>query len=113
MGDARPKTSPEQWLVLQRSAGVDSIEGYTEFLAIEEHFLLKEGPEFLLPISIVGKDFCSGSILVQLPLEADSGRIELGFPGQGSSTTRCPGMIFCDRKIREKKAYTVNGQIWH
>lgn len=56
-----------------KSVGVESIEGYTEFLVIEERFLATNGQDWYLPIAIVGKDADHGTKLVELPLEADSG----------------------------------------
>ena len=53
--------------------GVPSIEGYTEYLTIEDRFLAKRGEQLLLPVSIVGKDRRHDTALVQLPSEADSG----------------------------------------
>ena len=55
------------------SVGVDSVEGYTEFLAIEERFLWSNGKDWYLPVAVVGKDSTHKTTLVELPLEADSG----------------------------------------
>lgn len=56
-----------------KAVGVPSIEGHTEYLAIEERFLVPRGGELLLPVLPVGRDRRYNTVLVQLPLEADSG----------------------------------------
>jgi hypothetical protein len=53
--------------------GVASIEGYSEFLTLEERFLVKRDGRYFLPVLIVGKDRQHNTLLVQLPYEADSG----------------------------------------
>jgi hypothetical protein len=53
--------------------GVSSIEGHTEYLTIEERFLVKRNGRYLLPVSLIGKDRRHNTLLVQLPYEADSG----------------------------------------
>ncbi len=56
-----------------RSVGVESVEGFTEFLAIEDRFLVNNGRDWYLPIAVVGKDRSQNTSLVELPFEADSG----------------------------------------
>ena len=56
-----------------KSVGVPSIEGFMEYLSIEERFLVREGDQYLLPVRRVGKDRTHNTALVQLPVEADSG----------------------------------------
>ena len=55
------------------SIGIESVEGYTEFLAIEEKFLVSNGLDWYLPVAVVGKDSAHKTALVELPFEADSG----------------------------------------
>jgi hypothetical protein len=56
-----------------KAIGIESIEGHTEYLAIEEKFLVRNGDGFLLSVSLVGRDRRNKTVLVQLPVEADSG----------------------------------------
>jgi hypothetical protein len=56
-----------------KTIGVRTVEGHTEYLAIEERFLDRQNGEYLLPVRVVGRDAKQGLTLVQLPLEADSG----------------------------------------
>jgi hypothetical protein len=56
-----------------KAVGVPSVEGHSEFLSIEERFLVKRNGSFLLPVKVVGADPRHGTSLVELPLEADSG----------------------------------------
>ena len=56
-----------------KSIGIDSVEGYAEYLSIEEKFLVNNGQNWLLPVAVVGKDRDHGTSLVELPFEADSG----------------------------------------
>jgi hypothetical protein len=53
--------------------GVASIEGHSEYLTIDERFLVKRHNRYLLPVRIIGKDRQHDTLLVQLPYEADSG----------------------------------------
>jgi len=56
-----------------KAVGVGSIEGYTEYLTIEERFLIPRGNACLLPVQLIGRDRRYNTALVQLPVEADSG----------------------------------------
>jgi hypothetical protein len=56
-----------------KAVGVKSIEGHTEYLAIEERFLVLRGNAYLLPVRLIGRDRRYNTALVQLPVEADSG----------------------------------------
>ncbi len=56
-----------------KAVGVASIEGFVEFLSIEDRFLVTQGHEFLLPVRVIGRDKKYDTVLVQLPVEADSG----------------------------------------
>jgi hypothetical protein len=56
-----------------KTVGVASIEGYTEYLSIEERFLVLRGNDYLLPVRLIGRDPRHHTALIQLPVEADSG----------------------------------------
>jgi hypothetical protein len=56
-----------------KAVGVGSIEGHTEYFTIEERFLLRRGEAWLLPVQLIGRDRRYDTVLVQLPVEADSG----------------------------------------
>jgi hypothetical protein len=56
-----------------KTIGIESIEGFKEYLAIEQRFLKFNGQDWYLPIIIVGKDSDHNTALIELPLEADSG----------------------------------------
>lgn len=55
------------------AVGVASVEGFTEYLTIEDRFLVVRGTDRLLPVWLVGWDPRHKTALVQLPVEADSG----------------------------------------
>lgn len=55
------------------AVGVKSIEGHTEYLTIEERLLVKRKGEYYLPVGVIGQDKTHATVLVQLPVEADSG----------------------------------------
>mgnify|MGYP000092791580 CR=1 FL=1 len=56
-----------------KAIGIASIEGFTEYLTIEDRFLVDQDGEFFLPVRLVGKDNQHKTALIQLPVEADSG----------------------------------------
>jgi hypothetical protein len=56
-----------------KTIGVASIEGHTEYLAIDERFLVLRDGAYLLPVQLLGRDRRYETALVQLPVEADSG----------------------------------------
>lgn len=56
-----------------KTVGVQTVEGRKEFFSIEDRFLAKRGEDYLLPVFVIGKDKHRQMVLVQLPLEADSG----------------------------------------
>ncbi len=56
-----------------KTVGIESVEGYNEYLSIEERFLAKRCDEMRLPVSVIGQDRKQGIVLIQLPVEADSG----------------------------------------
>lgn len=56
-----------------KTVGVPSIEGHTEYLTIEERFLVRRDNAYLLPVRLIGRDRRFDTVLVQLPVEADSG----------------------------------------
>ncbi len=56
-----------------KSIGVRSAEGFFEYLAIEEGFLVPKDNSYLLPVRLIARDPAHKTALVQLPVEADSG----------------------------------------
>lgn len=56
-----------------KAVGVPSVEGHTEYLVVEDRFLIERDGERYLAVGVVGKDYRQGLTLVQLPFEADSG----------------------------------------
>jgi hypothetical protein len=56
-----------------KTVGVQSIEGYAEYLSLEEKFLVRRGEAYFLDVRLVGRDRRHNTALVQLPYEADSG----------------------------------------
>lgn len=56
-----------------KTVSVESVEGYTEYLTIEERFLVKRSGKQLLSVRIVARDDTHNTVLIQLPIEADSG----------------------------------------
>lgn len=52
---------------------VSSVEGHKEYLALEERFLVRHEDDYLLPVRIIAQDRAQDIVLVQLPVEADSG----------------------------------------
>ncbi len=56
-----------------KTIGVDSIEGHTEYLSIEEGFLVPKDGGLLLAVRLVARDPRHQTVLIQLPVEADSG----------------------------------------
>jgi hypothetical protein len=56
-----------------KTVGVTTIEGSTEYLIIEERFLVHQDDAYLLPVRQVHSDPVHKTVLVQLPVEADSG----------------------------------------
>ena len=56
-----------------KTVGIAGATGNTEYLAIEEKFLVHEDGESFLPVLVIGYDARYNTALVQLPYEADSG----------------------------------------
>jgi hypothetical protein len=56
-----------------KSVAVGSVEGYCEYLVIEERFLSCVGADWFMPVSVIGKDTEQKTTLIELPVEADSG----------------------------------------
>jgi hypothetical protein len=56
-----------------KEVGVQSIEGHKEYLAIEARFLIPSGGGWFLPVRTIARDPRHNTVLVQLPVEADSG----------------------------------------
>jgi hypothetical protein len=69
------------------SVGIDSVEGYKEYLAIEEQFLVTNGPDSFLAIAVVGKDITNNTTLIELPFEADSGAKRVWVPNEEVTST--------------------------
>jgi hypothetical protein len=74
-----------------KAVGVKSIEGHTEYLAIEERFLVRRGKSFLLPVRLIGRDPRHKTALVQLPVEADSGANRVWVKGE--TVTEAPDEV--------------------
>jgi len=74
-----------------KAVGVASIEGHTEYLAIEERFLVPRDGSYLLPVRLVGRDRRYHTALVQLPFEADSGANRVWV--RGDSLTDAPDEV--------------------
>src|SRR5437667_537839 len=70
--------------------GVSSVEGYTEYLTIEERFLVHRDGEFYLPVQVVGNDAQHGTALIQLPYEADSGANRIWVEEDALNPTEIP-----------------------
>ena len=70
-----------------KAIGIESIEGHNEYLAIEEKFLVRKGDGYLLSVSLVGRDRRNRTVLVQLPVEADSGANRVWVSEQALSPT--------------------------
>jgi hypothetical protein len=62
--------------------GVASLEGHSEYLTIEERFLVRRGNDYLLPVRLIGRDRRYNTALVQLPVEADSGANRVWVKGE-------------------------------
>lgn len=56
-----------------KSVGISGAHGQMEFIAIEDRFLVPRNDTSLLPVHIISEDRRNKQLLVQLPVEADSG----------------------------------------
>ncbi|MFO0967990.1 MAG: hypothetical protein U0793_20725 [Gemmataceae bacterium] len=56
-----------------KAIGISSVEGYSEYLVVEERFLVHRDDGVYLPVILVGWDRRQNLALAQLPYEADSG----------------------------------------
>jgi hypothetical protein len=65
-----------------KAVEVESIEGHTENLSIEDRFLVRRGDNYLLPVRLIGRDRRYNTALVQLPVEADSGANRVWVKGE-------------------------------
>ena len=70
-----------------KAVGVASIEGFVEFLSIEDRFLVTQGHECFLPVRVIGRGKKYDTVLVQLPVEADSGANRIWVSDQALSPT--------------------------
>lgn len=57
----------------ERTVAVANFHGRKEYLRIEASYLRQEGDQTYLPVGFIYEHPASGSILIELPLEADSG----------------------------------------
>jgi hypothetical protein len=57
----------------ERTVAVVNIHGRKEFLRIEGSYLRCEGGKFYLPVGYIYEHPESDSVLIELPMEADSG----------------------------------------
>ena len=65
-----------------KAIGVQSVEGFAEFFTIEDRFLVEKNGDYLLPVRVIGKDPRYGTLLIQLPVEADSGANRVWISGE-------------------------------
>jgi hypothetical protein len=66
----------------ERTVAVANIHGRKEFLRIEDSYLRREGEKIFLPVGFIYEHPASGSVLIELPLEADSGVRRMFVPRQ-------------------------------
>jgi len=70
-----------------KTIGVASGEGHSEYLTIEERFLVRRNGSYLLPVGLVGRDRRYNTALIQLPFEADSGANRVWVMGETLTDT--------------------------
>ena len=63
-----------------KTVGVESVEGHTEYLSMEDRFLVYRSGQALLAVRIVARDPRHKTLLIQLPTEADSGANRVWVP---------------------------------
>jgi len=73
----------------ERTVAVANVHGRKEFLRIEGSYLRREGEQTYSPVGFIYEHPASGSVLIELPLEADSGARRMFVPKQN--------MLFRDR----------------
>jgi hypothetical protein len=56
-----------------KTAAVQTAEGMTEYMTIEERFIKTQGGISYIPVLVVGEDPHKQVALIRLPVEADSG----------------------------------------
>src|SRR5437016_1509850 len=66
----------------ERTVGVTDVHGRRQFLRIEGYYLKHEGERAYLPVGFIYEHPASGSVLIELPLEADSGTHRMFVPKQ-------------------------------
>jgi len=59
-----------------------NVHGRKQFLRIEASYLRQDGEQTYLPVGFIYEHPASGSILIELPLEADSGVRRMFVPKQ-------------------------------
>jgi hypothetical protein len=57
----------------ERTVAVRDVRGNLHYLRVDADFLTKAGGKYYLPVGAVGEDAVKGFLLVELPVEADSG----------------------------------------
>ncbi len=55
------------------SVGVPGVQGRKEYLSMEDRFLVRHEDGLYVFVIVIGRDPRHGTLLVQLPTEADSG----------------------------------------
>ena len=58
---------------LERSVAVHDIPHQLHYLTVDADFLTPSGGNYYLPVYVVGQDAAKGMLLIELPIEADSG----------------------------------------
>ncbi len=64
----------------ERTVAVTNIHGRKEFLRIEDSYLRQHGGRTYLPVGFIYEHPPTNSVLIELPLEADSGARRLFVP---------------------------------
>jgi hypothetical protein len=57
----------------ERSVSVRDVQNHLQYLTVDADFLSVVGDRHYLPVYVVGQDVAQGMLLIELPLEADSG----------------------------------------
>ncbi|MCI0641676.1 MAG: hypothetical protein L0Y72_25975 [Gemmataceae bacterium] len=57
----------------ERTVAVANVHGRKEYLRIEGSYIRPNGEGIYLPVGLISEHPASGSVLIELPLEADSG----------------------------------------
>ncbi len=73
--------------------GIESAEGNTEYLTIEDRFLFKRKDGYVLGVRVVARDDEQGLFLVQLPVEADSGANRVWLSEEHVKDSKAPDQV--------------------